>query len=69
MHQAFNMKGLVFASLLFHAKSVALWPCGPVAEGLKFGTSPKSHHVDDTGSSPVRAETFTGFPTAKSTYR
>ena len=30
-----------------------------------FGTSPKSHHVDDTGSSPVRAEIFTGYPAAK----
>ena len=37
--------------------------------GLKFGTSPKSHHVDDAESSPVRAETFTDYPTAKNIYR
>ena len=50
-----------------------VWPGGrgvyATDIGLKFGTSPKSHHVDDAGSSPVRAETFTGYPTAKSTYR
>ena len=30
---------------------------------------PKSHHADDSGWSTVRAETFTGYLTAKSTYR
>ena len=34
----------------------------------KFGTSPKSQHVDDAGLSPMRAEIFTGYPTAKYTY-
>ena len=33
--------------------------------GLKFGTSPKSHHVDDVGSSPVCTKIFTGYPRAK----
>ena len=35
----------------------------------KFGTSPKSNHAYDAGSSPVHAEIVTGYPTAKSTYR
>ena len=37
--------------------------CGPVAEGVRrrtlassLGPPQKSHHVDDAGSSPVRAE-------------
>ena len=38
----------------------------PVAyTGLNFGTSPKSRHVDDTGSSPVRTKIFIGYPMAK----
>ena len=37
----------------------------PVAEGFKFGTTPKSYHMDDAGSSPVRAESCTGYPTAE----
>ena len=36
---------------------------------LKFGTSPKSHHVDNAGFSPLCTEIFTGYPTANSTYR
>ena len=50
-----------------------VWPGGRGVQatdiGLKFGASPKSHHVDDSKSCPVRAETFTGYPTAKSTDR
>ena len=46
--------------------------CGMVAEGfrqralaLKFGTSSKSHYVDDMGSSPVHpGKKVTGYPTA-----
>ena len=49
-----------------------MWPGGQGIYAtdidLKFGTSPKSHHVDDAGSSPVCTETCTGYPTAKSTY-
>ena len=37
--------------------------------GLRFGTSPKSHHVDDVESSPVRTEIFHRLPLGKSTYR
>ena len=33
--------------------------------GLGSGTSPESHNVEEAGSSPVRAEIFTGYPTAK----
>ena len=33
--------------------------------GLIFWTSPKSHRVEDAGSSPVRAEIFTGYSAAK----
>ena len=31
----------------------------------KFGTSPKSHHVDNVGSSPVHTKIFTGYPWQK----
>ena len=32
---------------------------------LEFMTSPKSSHVNNAGSSLVRAEIFTGYPAAK----
>ena len=46
--------------------------CGPVAEGFRRRTlasslepPQKSHHVDDTGSSPVRAEHSQATPLQK----
>ena len=46
--------------------------CSPVAEGFRRRTLasnleplPKSHPVDDAGSSPVRAEMFSGYHAAK----
>ena len=47
----------------------AVWPSGRGVQatdiGLKFGTFPKSHHVNDAGSNPVRAEILKGHPAAK----
>ena len=58
--------------LILFIRTLLIPSIGPVAEGFgrrtlasKFGTSPKSHHVDDAGSSSVGTEIFTGHPAAK----
>ena len=46
---------------------ILLWPrgLGDVHWPQIWDPPKKPHHVNDAGSSPVRAEIFTGYPAAK----
>ena len=48
---------------------IVVWPGGrgvwATCIGLKFGTSPKFHYVNDAVSSPVSVEIFTDCPAVK----